>query len=86
LRFLLSRDHGGSDDGGRDEFVEFCRPNASNSASRASNSQIRWCWRAMISFASSRVRATGGGGVVTAASVARFDRTSSFLHDYPPTG
>jgi hypothetical protein len=58
--FRFGFDHNGSDDGGRDEFLEFCPSCASNFATRVSNFAIRAQNRAMTSFASSSVLATGG--------------------------
>jgi hypothetical protein len=45
---FLSLDHGGSDDGGRDEFVEFRRTNSSNSASRAFSAAFSACARRQL--------------------------------------
>ena len=61
-------DHNGSDDGGGDEFVEFCPSRACNSVIRASNFAIGVHNRAMISFASSSVFVTGGGLVIVEGS------------------
>jgi hypothetical protein len=46
--FRFGFDHNGSDDGGRDELVEFCPICTSNFAIRVSNFAIRADNRAMI--------------------------------------